>query len=261
MPPVAPNNNQAPTTNYGDAYNSFENVYAPQVQAVQAQQAQALQTKNTTLAQLDQDKTTNLSSLDQAKVNAFKDNATTANARGLNFSGYTPYTNDQYTTNTYNPGVDKVNTDYTRGVADTNTTYDQNNQSLIDKITAINQQRANDANTLVLNTQQAQQEAAQAAAKSAGKVSTAAANKAAAANYVQGTQGQYQFVNSSGKAINLQQYVNATGGNINTVLGLLQNGTGYDKAIYNKVVNAKPANATVALNLIRQLDSKKAYGF
>lgn len=171
---MQPNNNQAATTDYGTAYAEFGNVYDPQVQAVQAQQAQAGQARDTTLAQLAQDKTTSLSSLDQAKVNAFAGNATTANARGLNFSGYTPYTNNAYVTNTYNPNVDKVNTTYGRNVDTTNTNYNQTNQSLLDKITAINQSRANDANSLVLNTQQANQVAADKAAKAATSAAKAA---------------------------------------------------------------------------------------
>lgn len=171
---MQPNNNQAATTDYNTAYAEFGNVYDPQVQAAQAQQAQVLQAKNTALAQLDQDKTTSLSQLDQAKVNAFKDNATTANARGLTFSGYTPYTNNAYVTNTYNPNVDKVNTNYSRNVDNTNTTYTQNNQSLLDKITAINQQRANDANSLVLNTQQANEAAAEKATRASTSATKAA---------------------------------------------------------------------------------------
>lgn len=164
---MQPNNNQAATTDYGTAYNEFGSVYDPQVQSVEAEQAQALQDKNTSLSQLDQDKTTSLSSLDQAKVNAFKDNSLTSNARGLFYSGYAPAQNDAYVTNTYNPNVDKVNTDYKRGVETTNDTYTKNNQSLVDKITAINQQRANDANSLVVGTKQAQQQAAKDAASAA----------------------------------------------------------------------------------------------
>lgn len=169
-----PNNNQAATTDYNTAYGEFGNVYDPQVQDVQQQIAQAGQTHATTLAQLDQDKTTSLSSLDQAKVNAFSNNATTANARGLTFSGYTPYTNDAYVTNTYNPNVDKVNTTYGRNVDSENTTFNQNNQSLQDKIIQINQSRANDANSLVNNTVQAQQQAAQDAAKASASAAKAA---------------------------------------------------------------------------------------
>lgn len=169
MPP--PNNNQAPTTNQTTAYNELGSVYDPQVQAAQAQEGQLAQTKNTALAQLQQDNTTKLSQLDQAKTNAFTNNALTSNARGIMYSGYTPAQNDAYATNTYNPNVQGQNTNYQRGVDSTNSTYNQNYQSLQDKITQLNQQRANDAYSLVQNTQQAQAQAAKqaaSAAKSAG---------------------------------------------------------------------------------------------
>lgn len=247
-----PNNNQAATTNYNQAVAEFGSVYDPQVAAVHAQADQALQTKNTALAQLGQDNATKLSQLDQAKANAFSNNALTANARGLNFSGYAPAQNTAYTTSTYNPNVQAQNTAYQRSVDSTNTDYNSNYQSLQDKITQLNQQRANDAYSLVQNTRQAQAQAAKEAAAAA----TAASNKTNSANYVQGSKGQYQFVDNTGKSINLQQYVDKTGGDINTVLGLLQGGTSYDKNIYNKVLAAKPANATAALNLIRQLSQK-----
>lgn len=177
-----PNNNQAATTDYNTALGEFGSVYDPQVQAVQGQEAQALTDKNTALSQLQQDNTTKLAQLDQAKANAFSNNALTANARGINFSGYTPQQNDAYTTNTYNPNVQAQNTNYQRGVDSTNSTYNTNYQTLQDKITTINQQRANDANSLVQNTVQAQQQAAAAAAKAqASAAKTAASNAKAAA--------------------------------------------------------------------------------
>lgn len=241
MPP-APTNNQAPTTDFGTAYSELGVAYDPQVATV-----------NTQLAALPGQQQTQQTQLDQGKANAFTNNSLTANARGLMYSGYTPVQNAAYTTNTYTPAVTKLNTDFT----------DQK-QTLQDKITSINQQRSNDAESLVQSTQAERAKEAATAARATAKTSStsqAAADKAASANYVQGKQGQYMFVDNSGKSINLQKYVSNTGGDINTVLGLLQGGTSYDKNIYNKVLAAKPGNATAALNLIRQLDTKKAYGF
>lgn len=260
MPP--PTNNQAATTDQGTAYAEFGNEYDPQVQAVQTQEAQLGTDKNTALTQLSQDNTTKLSQLDQAKANAFSNNALTSNARGIMYSGYTPAQNTAYTTNTYNPSVQAQNTTYQRGVDSTNSTYDTNYQSLQDKITALNQQRANDANSLVQNTNQANATAAAAAAKAA----TSAANKSAttAASQpavVQGSKGQYLFQNSAGKSINLQQYATQSGASVDDVLNLLKNGTSYDKSIYNKVAAAKPNGNAATINLIRELDTNKAYGF
>lgn len=252
-----PNNSPAATTDYNTAIGEVAAIYDPQIQQVQQQQQQAQQAHDTAVQQLTQNRDTTLSSLDQAKANAFKTNVNTSNARGIFFSGYAPATNQAYVSNVYNPNVDKTNTTYQRGVQSADTTLQNNQLSLQDKINQINQERANAANTVVLNTQQAQQAAADKAAKAAQTLS----DKANSANYIQGSQGQYMFVGANGKALNLQQYVNNTGGDINTVLGLLQNGTSYDKNIYNKVVAARPGNATAAINLIRELDTKKAYGF
>lgn len=163
---MQPNNNQAATTDYNQAVAEFGSVYDPQVAAVHAQADQALQAKNTALAQYGQDNATKLSQLDQAKTNAFSNNALTANARGINFSGYTPMQNTAYTTNTYNPNVQATNTAYQRNVDRTNTAYAQNYKSLEDKITELNQQRANDAYSLVQGTKQAQAQAAASYSKS-----------------------------------------------------------------------------------------------
>lgn len=163
MPPVAPTNNQAATTDYGTAYNEFGNEYDPQVAQI-----------NTQLAALPGQQQQQQSLLDQAKANAFTNNALTSNARGIMYSGYTPAKNTDYTTNTYNPSVQKLNTD-----------FQNQTQTLQQKITDINQQRANDANTLVQNTQQAQAQAAaealkvqQSAAKSASSKSSSTAKAA-----------------------------------------------------------------------------------
>lgn len=164
MPP-APTNNQAATTDFNTAYQEFGNVYNPQVDAV-----------NTQLAALPGQQATQQASLDQAKTNAFTNNALTANARGIMYSGYTPAQNTSYTTNTYNPAVTKLNTDFTT-----------QKQTLTDKINAINQQRSNDANSLVQNTVQAQQQAAAEAAKEQATAAREAANAAKSAGALPST--------------------------------------------------------------------------
>lgn len=244
MPP--PTNNPAPTTNLQTAYDEEAATYQPQVnqvgvqlQALPGQQAQAL------------------SSLDQAKANAFKTNSTNANARGVLFGGVVPQANQDYTTNTYNPAV-----------TNTNQKFSDQSQSLQDKITSINQERSNAAQGLVNDTQAAQDAAEAAAERASASVAKSNASTAAkasatanAASYVQGSKGQYMYVGANGKPINMQQYVSDTGGDANTVLGLLQGGTSYDKAIYNKLVAAKPTTSTQLFNLLREYDTAKAYGY
>lgn len=164
---MQPNNNPAPTTNYTTALGEVASTYDPEQAQTQAQLDQAVTARNTNLSELSQNQQTSLSQLDQAKANAFSNNALTSNARGIMYSGYTPATNNAYVTNTYNPNVDKVNTTYSRGVDTANTNFNNTQQSLTEKINQINQDRANAANTVVLNTQSAQQEAAKEAASAA----------------------------------------------------------------------------------------------
>lgn len=219
-----PTNNQAPTTDYGQAYNSFANVYEPQVQAIRDAEAQAYSTRDATINQLTQDKTTNLSRLDQAKSNAFSNNSLTSNARGLFYSGYAPAQNNAYVTNTYNPNVDRVNTAFKRGSDAASIRAGDTVKSLEQKIAEINQQRANDANSLVMNTKDAQAKAALSAYKSGLPTSS---------------QNQQAFSNAS-----LQNLVNQTGkdGHIspeayaNEAIKWLN--AGYSISQFNSLVNA-----------------------
>lgn len=181
---VAPNNSPAPTTNYGQAYNEVGNQFTLPMQQVQQEQAQALTAHNTNLGTLAADQKTSLSSLDQAKANAFTTIGNNANAKGVLFSGYQPYENGQYVQNTYNPNVQKVNTAYTTGVANENTNYGNTTQSLQDKIAQINQDRANAANSLVLNTKAAQVAAANKAASAAKSAAAKAPSKAQIVNAI-----------------------------------------------------------------------------
>lgn len=155
-----------PTTDPNVAYQELAPQYANELSAIAQEEKQLGQTRSTTLTQLGQDKTTNLTALDQAKVNAFKNYGYSANARGVLFSGFQPYAQNQYTTTVYKPGVDKVNTAYTRGVGAANTNFNTSMISLKDKLAQLNLQRIGEAQQLVLNTQ-AQNKAQAAAASSA----------------------------------------------------------------------------------------------
>lgn len=145
----APTNNYAPTTDYNTAVKEVAATYAPSYKQITTAQNQALADKNTNLSQLLENKNTGLSSLNQAKANAFKNIGYTANARGVLFSGYSPYQQNEYTVNTYNPGVKNVNTAYNRGVLSTNTAYSRAMQTLADKLASLRQQQANAAQSLV----------------------------------------------------------------------------------------------------------------
>lgn len=168
--PLPPN----PTVDYGTAYNELGSTYDPQVQQTQTQ-----------IDALPGQQATALSSLDQAKANAFKDNALTSNAKGVLFSGYTPQANQDYTANTYNPSVDKLNT-----------TVAANKQSLLDKINDINNQRAGQAENLVESTTAANAKVAAANAKAATKAAQPTSSDYALSmtKELQGVSGKDSFV-------------------------------------------------------------------
>lgn len=145
LPPAA-------TTDYGTAYGEFGSTYDPQIAQV-----------NTAIAALPGQQAAAQSSIDQAKANAFKDFSLTSNARGLLYSGYQPYQQNSYTTNTYNPAVKNLNDKVTNQT-----------QSLKDKITDISNKRAVAAENLVLQTQNAQDKAATASSRLSGGSSASA---------------------------------------------------------------------------------------
>lgn len=92
----------------------------------------------------------------------------------------------------------------------------------------------------------------------ATRANTAAsqANSAQAGYKVkQGSQGQYMFADKNGTPISMAEYVANSGGGENTIKDLLQNGTGYDKNVYNKVKNLS-GNA-----LGKALSKYSVYGF
>lgn len=156
---------QVPT--YDQAYGSLSSVYDPQVQLVQQEQAQ-----------LPGQQQTVLSSLDQAKVNAFRDITNSANAKGMLFSGFTPNQEATY-----------IGTKYLPAVANAKTSFQNQANTLQDKINQINAQRASQAQGIVSSATTAAQNAAYKNAQLAisaqkastnSKASTVAANQSAA---------------------------------------------------------------------------------
>lgn len=160
-----------PTTDPNQAYAELGPQYTNEMNAI-GQESNQLDTNfNTTMADLGTTRSQTMSSLDQAKSNAFTSYGNTANSRGLFFSGFQPYEQNNYMQTKYNPGVTDANTKYTEGVNSANATLNAGKQSLQDKIAQLNQQRADEAQQLVLNTQAQQAADAKAnaaAAKAAG---------------------------------------------------------------------------------------------
>lgn len=249
---------------YNSVYDSLGSVYDPQTQLVQSQ-----------IDQLQPQQDAQQASLDQAKVNAFKDISTSANSKGVLFSGV-PI--DQQAT--------YVGTKYLPAVADLKTSFNNTKNTLLGQINTINQNRSAQASSTVAKAQaQASTDAYRNAqlALSYAKLGNSAGNSASSAqsklqaqykvtgktvNGV-GANGQtvkntsttngYNFTGPNGTPVSLAQYVAGSGGGVDTVLNLLQNGSKYDQGIYKQVYNLKDPNTI--LSKIQQLDKSKAYGF
>lgn len=138
---------------------SLGSIYDPQVAQV-----------NSEIAQLAPQQQTQQAALDQAKVNAFQDITNQANSRGMLFSGFSPQQQATY-----------IGTKYLPAVANLQTSFNNQKNTLIDKINAINQARATQAQSIVNADQTAANNAAYKNAQlalSAQKAANSAANAA-----------------------------------------------------------------------------------
>lgn len=253
------------TTDYSTAYNQLGSVYDPQTHQVQSQ-----------IDQLAPQQQAQQASLDQAKVNAFKDITNSANSKGVLFSGV-PI--DQRAT--------YVGTKYLPAVADLNTSFNNTKNTLLGQINTIQAARVKDAQNTVTGNQAAQSKAdyqnAQLALSyarlnnSQGNTANSDLAKQQALYKVTGksvnqisptgtgtvkntsTNNGYNFTGPNGTPVSLAQYVAGSGGGVDTVLNLLQNGSKYDQNIYKQVYNLNDPNAI--LSKIQKLDTAKAYGF
>lgn len=115
------------------AYDSLGAVYDPQTSLI-----------NTQIAQLQPQQDAQQSALDQAKVNAFRDIDTSANAKGVLFSGFSPDEQARY-----------VGTKYLPAVANLKATYQNNKNTLLGKINEINANRTQQAQGIVTDAQAA----------------------------------------------------------------------------------------------------------
>lgn len=150
-----------PVPTYDQAYGSLGNVYDPQTALVNQQ-----------VAELDPQMQAQQASLDQAKVNAFKDIDTSANAKGILFSGFSPDQQAQY-----------IGTKYLPAVANLKTTYQNNKNALLGKINQLNADRSTEARGIVSTALTAAQTAAYNQAKlqiAAQKANSGSSNSSAA---------------------------------------------------------------------------------
>lgn len=86
-------------------YNQIAGIYDPQ-RTIIAQQRAALEPQMQA----------QISALEQAKINAYRDIGTTARARGMQFSGFSPEQEARYTGATYLPALANVKSQYAAGM-------------------------------------------------------------------------------------------------------------------------------------------------
>lgn len=233
---------------YDQAYGGLGAVYDPQVSSV-----------NTQIADLPRQQQAVQASLDQAKVNAFKDITAGSNARGVLFSGVPV---DQQAT--------YVGTKYLPAVANNVTSFNNTKTTLLDKINAINAQRASQAQGIVSSAQTASQNAAyknatlalsaQRASTSSSKAAASAASKLAGQFKVaKFGSGNYKFTGPNGTPTNLAGFLDGSGGGVDDLKSLLANGSSYDKNIYNQVKGLNDPSQIAAA--VAKLDKQNFYGF
>lgn len=245
---------------YTQAYNQTASVYQPQVDLINQQ-----------IGQLQPQQDAEQASLDQAKVNAFKDITNQSNSRGVLFSGV-PI--DQQAT--------YVGEKYLPAVANLKSTFQNNKNTLLGQINDIQAKRATQAQNTVSDYQK---NAADTAYKNAqlalsyarlgnsqGNTSTAAQQKLQSQFKVTGKKAidsgattatssnshGYEYTGPNGTPINMYQYLVGSGQGVDSLANLLQNGSAFDKAVYNKYSNIK--DPTKFYNAVRNDSANRFYG-
>lgn len=182
MPPAIPT--------YDEANAQLGSVYDPQTSLIQTQ-----------ISQLQPQQDAEQASLDQAKVNAFRDIGDSANAKGVLFSGFTPDQQARY-----------IGTKYLPAVADLKTTFQNNKNTLQDKIDQLNVQRSQQAQGIVSDASSAAEKAAydqQKLAISASKASAGSTALPSAAQVKSGIQQGLQSVIGKDGYVSPQDYAAA----------------------------------------------------
>ena len=232
------------------ANQSLGATYDPQVQAVQSQ-----------IAQLQPQQDAQQASLDQAKVNAFRDITSSANSKGMLFSGFTPDQQARY-----------IGTKYLPAVANLQSTFQNNKNTLLDKINQINAARANQAQNIVSTANTAATNNAYKNAQlnlSYARLASTNANRtpvnpAAGYSVKQLSSGNKAYTGPNGQT-NLYQYAAAlAGGDPNQTYSIikqqLQGGSATDKGAYNGLLKLEQQGLPLD-QIIGRLKASNGYIF
>lgn len=217
------------TTQY---YNQLNPYFDPQ-RAVIAQQRAALEPQMQA----------QISALEQAKINAYRDIGTTARARGMQFSGFSPEQEARYTGATYLPALANVKAQYAAGM----TALDK---ALADIGLAQGTQALNIYQTEKTRAQEQEQwqremdwktreaELNRRATSAGGGGGGSTRTGAVKATMQQRGDRGFDFTDANGNAISAARYAELTGQGIGTVLYAMgQAGDSYAQQLYNQLAN------------------------
>lgn len=217
-------------TDYGDQYNSLATQYQPQVDQLNSQ-----------IAALPGQQAAQMSALDQAKVNAFKDITSSANSKGVLFSGVPIDQQSTYVGTKYLPAVADLQTSLndTKNtlLGQINTLQANRSKQAQDNITSYNSTQADQAyKDAELELKQESNNIAAGKASAAGQITPyqqAELTKANLAQYKSGTysSGNKFYTGPAGAPISAATYAAATGTGLLDLLR--QSGSAYDKKAYN----------------------------
>lgn len=161
--------------------------------------------------------------------------------------------------------ANKLN-EITTGETNADIAYNSGVASLTPKYQSLETQYAQEGYGQAVKDYQAEQDRQQQLALSYAKLQQSAANSAAsqansaAAQYKvkQGSQSQYFFTGPNGVPITMAEYLQGSNLGSGALLNILQNGTGYDQSIYNKVKNL---SGDALESAVKKYDTKHVYGF
>ena len=106
-------------------------------------------------------------------------------------------------------------------------------------------------------------EYAKLSSSNANRASSAASKEANQYKVTTRSGGGYGFSGPHGAPVSMSEYLNKTGGDVNSMLDMLRNGSSYDKKIYDMTARGMDklgGDPQAIYNRIKQLDGKNYYG-
>jgi hypothetical protein len=248
-------------TEYANVKNELAGVYKPTTDFYTGQM-------NNLQAEYDPMRT----AADQARVNSFRKIENAANSRGMFFSGQPISAQMDYNYGTYNPAMANIDlsqknkkTSLEETLLKIGTQIDtQARSTAADRVTAWQKEQQRLAEEAESRRrweiQQANERERIAISRASAYNSSTNANQNKYKVTAKKNGAGYAFTGPNGTPISMAEFVGGSGGDMNTALNLLQNGSSYDKYIYSKVAN-KGYDAGRLAYAIAGWDDKGYLGF